>query len=71
MVRWPHTIVARTVQAGTGGKACNAVSERGDAAGIPPLEIREAAGGDLIHKLLDALDTAARLDKVAPLVPEN
>ena len=41
------------------------------AAGRPPLEIREAAGGDLIHKLLDALDTAARLDKVAPLVPEN
>jgi hypothetical protein len=40
------------------------------AGGIPLLEIREAAGGDLIRKLLDGLDTAARLDNEAPLAPE-
>lgn len=40
------------------------------AAGIPLLEIREAVEGDLIRKLLDALDTAARLDNEAPLAPE-
>lgn len=41
------------------------------AAGIPLPEIREASGGDLIRKLLDALDSAARLDNEAPLAPET
>jgi hypothetical protein len=40
------------------------------AAGIPLGEIRAAAGGDLIRKLLDALDTAARVENHAPLAPE-
>lgn len=31
------------------------------AAGIAPQEIRDAAGGDLIRKILQALDTVARL----------
>ena len=44
--------------------------EDATAAGIPLLEIRKAAGGDLIRKLLDALDTAARLDNETSLAPE-
>jgi len=40
------------------------------AAGIPLAEIRTAAGGDLIRTLLDALDTAARLDNETPLSPQ-
>ena len=40
------------------------------AAGIPLQEIRDAAGGDLIRKLLNALDAAARLDNDAPLAPQ-
>jgi hypothetical protein len=40
------------------------------AAGIPMPEIREAAGGDLIRKLLDGLDAAARLGSETPLAPE-
>jgi hypothetical protein len=38
-------------------------------AGIPQQEIREAAGGDLLRKLLDALEAAARRDSDAPLAP--
>jgi hypothetical protein len=33
------------------------------AAGIPPQEIRAAAGGNLIRKILEALNTVARLSK--------
>lgn len=40
------------------------------AAGIPRQEIREVAEGDLIRKLLNALDAAARLDNDAPLAPQ-
>lgn len=39
------------------------------AAGIPLQEIREVAN-DLILKLLQALDAAARLDEDAPIAPE-
>ena len=39
------------------------------AAGIPLQEIRDAAGGDLIRKILEALDTAARLSSETPLAP--
>lgn len=37
---------------------------------IPLQEIRDAAGGDLIRKILEALDTAARHGNDAPLVPK-
>jgi hypothetical protein len=40
------------------------------AAGIPLQEIRDAAGGDLIRKILHALDIAADLNREVPLVPE-
>lgn len=40
------------------------------AAGIDLLEIRDAAGGDLIRKILEALDAAARLAEDTPLAPE-
>ena len=40
------------------------------AAGIPQQEIRDMANGDLILKLLQALDAAARLDEDAPIAPE-
>jgi hypothetical protein len=39
-------------------------------AGIPPHEIRSAVGGDLIRKILEALNAAARLNNEAPLAPE-
>lgn len=41
------------------------------AAGIPLEEIRETVGGDLIRKILQALDTAAALHDEVPLVPET
>ena len=40
------------------------------AAGIPLQEIRDAAGGDLILKLIQALDAAARLAEDATIAPE-
>jgi hypothetical protein len=40
------------------------------AAGIPLQEIRDAAGGDLIRKILEALNMPALLADVAPLAPE-
>ena len=40
------------------------------AAGIPLQEIRDMANGDLILKLLQALDTADRLDEDSPIAPE-
>jgi hypothetical protein len=40
------------------------------AAGIPLQEIRDVAGGDLILKLLQALDAAARLDDSSSIAPE-
>ena len=39
-------------------------------AGIAPEEIRDVAGGDLILKLIQALDAAARLHEEAPIAPE-
>ena len=39
--------------------------EEAIAVGIVPQEIRDAVGGDLIRKILAALDAAARLDDVA------
>jgi len=39
-------------------------------AGIPQQEIRDVAGGDLILKLLQALDAAARLEEDTPIAPE-
>jgi hypothetical protein len=41
------------------------------AAGIPLQEIRDAAGGDLIKKILQALDIAADLNRDVPLVPQT
>lgn len=40
------------------------------AAAIPLQEIRDAVGGDLIRKILEALDAAAALADEAPLAPE-
>jgi hypothetical protein len=40
------------------------------AAGIDLQEIRDVAGGDLIRKILQALDTAARLGSETPLAPD-
>lgn len=40
------------------------------AAGIDLQEIRDVAGGDLIRKILQALDTAARLSSETPLAPD-
>lgn len=40
------------------------------AAGIDLQDIREVAGGDLIRKILDALNTAAPLVDEAPLAPD-
>lgn len=40
------------------------------AAGIPLQEIRDAAGGDLIRKILEALNTPALLADAAPLAPD-
>jgi hypothetical protein len=39
------------------------------AAGIPLQEIRDAVGGDLVRKILEALDAAARLSSETPLAP--
>jgi hypothetical protein len=39
-------------------------------AGIPLQEIRDAVGGDLIRKILEALNAAARLADEAPLAPD-
>jgi hypothetical protein len=41
------------------------------AADIPAQEIRDAAGGDLIRKILKALDIAAALNEEVPLVPDT
>jgi hypothetical protein len=41
------------------------------AAGIPLQEIRDAAGGDLIRKILQALDITAVLHEEVSLVPET
>lgn len=41
------------------------------AAGIPLQEIRDAAGGDLIRKILRALDIAGDLSGEAPIVAQN
>ncbi len=40
------------------------------AAGIDLQEIRDVAGGDLIRKILEALNTAALLADEAPLAPD-
>lgn len=40
------------------------------AAGIDLQDIREVAGGDLIRKILDALNAAAPLVDEAPLAPD-
>lgn len=40
------------------------------AAGIDLQEIRDVAGGDLIRKILQALDAAARLSSETPLAPD-
>ncbi len=41
------------------------------ALGIPLQEIRSAAGGDLIRKILQVLDFVAALQDEIPLVPET
>ena len=41
------------------------------ASGIPMQEIRDGADGDLILRLIQALDAAARLDEDAPIAPET
>ena len=40
------------------------------ASGIPMQEIRDVAGGDLILRLIQALDAAARLDEDGSIAPE-
>ena len=40
------------------------------AAGIPLQEIRDAAGGDLIRKILEALNTPALVEDAGPLAPD-
>jgi hypothetical protein len=40
------------------------------AAGIDLQEIRDVAGGDLIRKILEALNAAAALADAAPLAPD-
>ncbi len=40
------------------------------AAGIDLQDIRNIAGGDLIRKILQALDTAARISSETPLAPD-
>ena len=40
------------------------------AAGIPLQEIRDVAGGDLIRKILEALNTPVLIADVAPLAPD-
>ena len=40
------------------------------AVGIPLQEIRDVAGGDLIRKILQALNTPALVADAAPLAPE-
>ncbi len=40
------------------------------AAGIPLQEIRDAAGGDLIRKILEALNAAVGRGDEAPLAPD-
>jgi hypothetical protein len=50
------------------GSACR---KEAVATGMPPQEIRDAAGGDLIRKILEALDTVARLTNDARLAPKT
>jgi hypothetical protein len=52
-------------------RLANACRKDAIAAGIPPQELRNAAGGDLIRKILEALDTVARLSNPALRAPKT
>lgn len=63
----PLTPVRRLAEAVRLATRCRADAT---AAGIPQEEIRHAVGGNLILKLIQALDVAARLREDAPIAPE-
>ena len=63
----PLPVVRRLAEAVRLATNCRADAT---ASGIPMQEIRDVAGGDLILRLIQALDAAARLDEDAPIAPE-
>ena len=63
-VNYGHQWAVETVRLATKCRA-NAT-----ASGIPMQEFRDVADGDLILRLIQALDAAARLDEDAPIAPE-
>ena len=63
----PLSVVRRLAEAVRLATKCRADAT---AAGIPMQEIRDAADGDLILRLIQALDAAARLDVDSPIAPE-
>jgi hypothetical protein len=62
----PLPVVRRLAEAVRLATKCRADAT---ASGIPLQEIRDVAGGDLILRLIQALDAAAHLDD-APITPE-
>jgi hypothetical protein len=63
----PLPVTRRLAEAVRLATACR---EDATAAGIPLQEIRNVADGDLILKMLQALDTAARLAEDVGITPE-
>ena len=63
----PLPVVRRLAEAVRLATKCRADAT---ASGIPMQEIRDVADGDLILRLIQALDAAARLDEDAPVAPE-
>ena len=63
----PLPVVRRLAEAVRLATKCRADAA---ASGIPMQEIRDVADGDLILRLIQALDAAARLDEDAPIAPE-
>ena len=63
----PLPVVRRLAEAVRLATKCRADAT---ASGIPMQEIRDVADGDLILRLIQALDAAARLDEDAPIAPD-
>ena len=63
----PMPVVRRLAEAVRLATKCRADAT---ASGIPLQEIRDVTDGDLILRLIQALDAAARLDEDAPIAPE-
>ena len=63
----PLPVIRRLAEAVRPATKCRADAT---ASGIPMQEIRDVADGDLILRLIQALDAAARLDEDAPVAPE-